>query len=294
MDGSARRLLPGPILPDRLAAKWVLFLLMCLGAAQPIANAQQVAPASGVSSPGRQVPHPLDPALELSRESLAHFQANVRDYTALFVKRTRVDGELSQMQHISVKIRNPKMTEGKLAVPMGVYLRFLKPDAVKGRELIWVQGQNDGKLMVHQAGLLNLATLKLAPDSYLAMRGQRYPVTDIGIENLTKKLIATAERDRRYGECEVKFFPNAKVGAVACRMIQVTHAVKRPHFDFYRAQVYFSRELNAPIRYVSWSWPVAQDGEPVLEEEYNYLHVRTNVGLTSLDFDPENPDYQFR
>ena len=49
-----------------------------------------------------------------------------------------------------------------------------------------------------------------------------------------------------------------------------------------------------PIRYESWSWPTTADGPPVLEEEYTYLRVATNVGLTDIDFDISNPAYNFR
>jgi hypothetical protein len=76
-------------------------------------------------------------------------------------------------------------------------------------------------------------------------------------------------------------------------VIQVVHPVKRPHFDFYRARVFFDNELNFPIRYASWSWPIENDGEPVLEEEYTYTDVNLNVALTDRDFDPENAEYNF-
>ncbi|MGN6136394.1 MAG: DUF1571 domain-containing protein, partial [Aureliella sp.] len=32
---------------------------------------------------------------------------------------------------------------------------------------------------------------------------------------------------------------------------------------------------------------------PPLEEEYTYLDVQLNVGLKDIDFDPENPAYNF-
>jgi hypothetical protein len=76
-------------------------------------------------------------------------------------------------------------------------------------------------------------------------------------------------------------------------MFQIDHPVKRPYFDFYRAQVFFDHELRMPVRYASWSWPAEQDGEPVLEEEYTYTDVRINVGLTDIDFDPDNSVYDF-
>lgn len=237
--------------------------------------------------------HPLDPALRISQSSLDHIRTNIRDYTANFIKRTRVDGELSEMQCARVKIRHRQMNNGRLAVPMGVYLDFYQPDSVKGREVLWVEGRNDGKLIAHEAGFKNLTNVKLDPTGYLAMRGQRYPITDIGMENLTVKLIDTALRDRQYGECEVRFFNNAKVGDQICNMVEVTHPNHREHFDFHRARVYFSQELNMPIRYASWSWPSSPGGEPILEEEYTYINIKTNVGLTDKDFDTDNPDYRF-
>lgn len=33
--------------------------------------------------------------------------------------------------------------------------------------------------------------------------------------------------------------------------------------------------------------------KPVLEEEYTYMDVKLNVGLTDEDFDPDNKTYQF-
>ena len=156
-----------------------------------------------------------------------------------------------------------------------------------------MDGQNDGKLIAHEGGFAKLISVRLDPNGYLAMRGQRRPITDIGIENLLKKIIEAGERDRQHKECEVQFFKNAKIGEVGCTVMQITHPVKRPYFDFYLAKVYFSNDMNIPIRYESWSWPTEPGGKPVLEEEYNYLDVKLNVGLTDRDFDTSNPDYRF-
>ena len=111
--------------------------------------------------------------------------------------------------------------------------------------------------------------------------------------DLAVKLIETAERDRRYEECDVRFSKNAKVNDRICTLIQVTHPVMRPHFDFCRARVYFDNELNIPIRYAAWSWPVEEGGELQLEEEYTYTNLNINVGLTDHDFDPDNTEYDF-
>jgi len=240
------------------------------------------------------VNHPLDPAIEVARESLRHIQTNVDDYTALFVKRCRVDGDLPPMTFAHLKMRNGKYDEGRVVTPMSVYLDFLKPSSTRGREVIWVEGQNNGKLAAHHGGFANVATLWLDPNGYLAMRGQRYPVTDIGIENLLKKIIERCQHDRQLGACDVQIFRDAKIGKVPCTMVQVTHPEPRPNLSYYRARVYFDNELNVPIRYDSTTWPTEPDGDPVIQEEYTYLRVKLNVGLTDEDFDTENPKYRFR
>lgn len=268
-------------------------LVLMVAALPSQVSAQRVIQAANVASATPTTEHPIDPALELARSSLLHAQEQINDYTALFVKRCRVDGELPPLQYAKLKIRDRKVENGSVATPMGVYLDFLKPSDVQGREVIWTEGANDGKMVVHQGGLSRFVTVYLDPNGYLAMRGQRYPVTDIGIENLLKKIIETAERDRKYDECEMKIYRNAKVGKMSCTMVEVIHPVRRDHFDFHRARVYFSDDLKVPIRYKSWSWPKAAGQEPPLQEEYNYLRLAVNVGLTEADFDPDNPAYRY-
>ena len=261
-----------------------------------LAQQTQAQPASSVIARTSTEPDTsqIDSAIKLAQESLNHLQQNVNDYTALFVKRCRVNGELPPLQYARVKIRNRKNDDGKLLTPLSVYLNFLKPTSVQGREIIWVEGQNDGKMVVHETGIGGLININLDPHGALAMRGQRYPLTDIGIENLVQKVIETGIRDRPHGECNVQFFQNAKIGDITCMMLQVTHPIKRDHFDFYQARIYFDENLKVPIRYESWSWPTTPGGKPVLEEEYMYLQLAVNVGLSDQDFDIGNPNYRFR
>lgn len=237
--------------------------------------------------------HPIDAALRIARDGVDHIRANVVDYTATIVKRERVNGKLGETQFVSAKIRNRKRDGDKLVTPFAVYLKFLKPNSVKGREVIWVENANDGKLVAHEAGLLNIRAVYLDPDGYLAMMGQRYPIYKIGIENLVSELIVKGEAQRKHGKCEVNFFKNARIDDRTCLLIEVINPVQLPGLEFYRAHIFIDNELNVPVRYAAWSWPEAPGGEPALLEEYTYRNIRLNVGLTDLDFSPENPAYQF-
>lgn len=245
-----------------------------------------------IEQPG-VAPHPLTPAIERAQEGLKLIEETINDYTTTIIKRERIGGTLKEHEFISAKIRNRKVKDGKVVVPFAVYLKFLKPDAVAGREVIWVEGQNDNKIVAHETGLLGFKRFYLPPDGFLAMMGQRYPITNIGVQTLIEELLVRAKHDLKYGECEVKFYKGAKVDKYVCTLIEVVHPVQRDHFTFYRARIYIDETLGVPVRYAAWTWPAEPGGEPVLEEEYTYRNLKLNVGLTDADFDPDNAAYDY-
>ncbi len=247
-------------------------------------------------TPGDQATavHPLDPALEMARKALAHIEGDLHDYTCTLVKRERVGGELLPHEFIECKIRHPGKRDG-VAVPFSVYLKFRKPDNMRGREVIYVAGRNSDKITAHEGGIKGrfLPTVNLLPTSALALRGNRYPVTEIGIKTLTERLIEKGERDRELGICKVRFVDGAKVAKRPCTMLEVRHDEANPAYDFHVARVFLDKQLGVPIRYEAYDWPSSEDGKPVLIEEYTYIDLKTNVGLTDEDFDRENPNYRF-
>jgi hypothetical protein len=239
--------------------------------------------------------HPLDPALDMARESLKHIEATLVDYTCRIVKQERIRGELQDQEFIDAKIRNRKIQDGKTIVPLSVYMKFVEPAKVKGREVVWVEGKNNDKLRAHEGGAAGrfLPSVWLDINGTLAMRGQLHPISDIGVENLVLKLIERGTKERQYPECEVNFIKNARINGRSCTVIQVMHPTQRPHFEFYKAEIFIDDQLKFPIRYAAYYWPDKPGSpEPVLEA-YTYLNIKTNVGLKDADFDPENPNYNF-
>jgi len=125
------------------------------------------------------------------------------------------------------------------------------------------------------------------------MKDQRYPITELGVANLTKRLIEVGEHDKQFGECDVKFFQGTKVGGRECTMIQVTHPVPRRNFIFHIARIYIDDQLGLPIHYEAYDWPNQPGGNPELLEEYTYTNLKINQGFTDSDFDVHNPQYGF-
>lgn len=262
---------------------------------QPVYKVAQqlVDPSTGAASTPTSAPneatrqpatteHPLEPALKMAYSSL-DTAAKIKDYTATMYKRERINGTLGDYECMEIKVRHQ---------PFSAYTKFLAPANLQGQEAVYVAGKNDGKLIGHGVGIRRIAGwVPLDPNGALAMAGQRYPITEIGVYNLVRRLIEVGEADKKYGECEVKFFKGAKINGRLCTAIQVVHPVPRANFQYHLARIFVDDELNVPIRFEAYDWPTTQGGQPPLIEEYTYVGIKVNNNLTDLDFDINNPNY---
>lgn len=253
--------------------------------------------AGEVSAIQRENKHPLDPALEIAYQDLEHIRKNIRDYTATLVSHERIGGKLNPEQTMFVKIRNGKLAGDEPAVPFSVYIKFLAPKDRAGREVIYVAGQNDNMLIGHEAGLLNFTRYKLYTNGIVAMNGERYPITEIGMERLAEQLIKRGEEERLLDPVETHVEVTVEKGFERlerkCTRIRLHYPDKTAKVEFHSAEICIDEELLMPTYYVAYSWPTEPGGEPVLEEEYTYTDIKLNVGLTDADFDPDNKEYKF-
>jgi hypothetical protein len=245
------------------------------------------APHAGIAAlqPGDPNEHPLMPALRWARSGVGNIE-KIADYSATLFKRERIDGKLGEQEVLFLKIRHR---------PFSVYLRFDGPPSQKGQEVLYIDGANDGKMWAHGVGVQRtlFKTVSLKPDGAIAMQGERYPITEIGMLNLTQRMIEVGEEDIKYGECEVKFFKGAKINDRTCTCTQLIHPVPRRNFLYHLARIFIDDELNLPIRYESYDWPKREGDAPELLEEYTYTNVRLNNNFKDIDFDVHNPRYRF-
>jgi len=251
----------------------VAAVCLCTSAAQTaLAQNQSDVPAN----------HPFAPVINLAMKGQEATQ-KVKDYEAVLTKREYIGKELVTSQ-MEIKVRHE---------PFSVYLKFREPHA--GREVLYVAGQNGGKILAHEgSGLSSLiGTVSLDVNSREALKENRYPITMIGIRNMVSKLIEQWEVESQYGECEVKYYPNAQLGNVECRVVETSHPVPRRQFKYSTTRLYLDKETNLPIRCECYGFPVSPGEKAPLIEEYTYTNLRTNTGLTDFDFDRNNPAYQF-
>lgn len=228
--------------------------------------------------------HPLYPALELARRVENRIASEIRDYRALLVKRERLGEEIRE-EHLRIKIRHE---------PFSVYACRLDAQGQPADEGIFVDGRNDNKLIGYTKSFPGrlLGTVAIDPRGPIAMTNQHYPITEIGILNLCRRIIEIVQEDMGHDECQVAFRQTELDGrAVTC--VEVVHPQRRPYFRFHVGRVYLDRQLDVPLRYEAYDWPKEPGGEPELIEQYTYRDLELNVGLSDRDFDPKNPEYHF-
>ncbi len=239
--------------------------------------------------------------LELARQARQQMSTSLNDYSARFVKQeTDTSGVLTEESEILMKVQTRLRNETDDA-PMRVYLKFTRPDSVNGREVIWGEDIYDGNMQVKEAGLLGLMTISLDPNGMIAMRGQRYPISEIGMVRLVEKLIERGERDVDSPDISVTITGDYRVGDVPAELIQVRRSKPAGgEDDFALAEIAYDPDRQLILSYRSFGWPqegehVASDdiGQLPLQESYTYHDIKTNVGLTDSDFDTSNPEYSF-
>lgn len=257
-------------------------------APEPLLN-PSITPASETLT---SAPHPLDRAINIAENALKNIQSNVRDYSAIMVKRERINGVLGCPEYMQMKVRCPRTVSGQ-DVPFSVYLKTLKPKKAAGREVIWIEGQNDNKLCAHETGLLGMKRFYLEPTGWIAMQNNRYPIFDAGIENLIIKLIERAQTAKVAGHSVVTYRDNAEIMKRKCSLIELLNEEQHEDDEFYKAHVFVDDELNLPVRYVAFDWPKTPGGKPEIIEEYTYVRINLNQGFQDNDFSADNPDYKF-
>jgi len=200
--------------------------------------------------------HPYIPLIKIAQDSLDYIDREVRDYSAVLIKKDAAYGN----QELFIKVRHN---------PYSVYVKFLSPNREAGKEAVF----KDGQIRAHGVGVQRiLGTLNLRPTSPLAMAGQRYPITDLGLRRIAERVIETGDREKSYSECVVNI-ENTDSGT--CYIIE--HPEPRKQFFFHVAKIFVKD--NLPVRTQIFDW------NKVLVEDYTYTEIKINQGFTDKDFD---------
>lgn len=230
--------------------------------------------------------HPLAGFLKMAEKSRKAL-AGVKDYTAMFVKMEVVHGK-KYPHSMAMKFRSK---------PFSVYLYFVEKH--KGRRVLYVEGENDGKLLARDGGFGAIAgTIALLPDSEKAMKEGRYPITKIGMAHMLNAVVEQWKKELKSPNIRTKVMQGAKLKphdrrlpTIECTVLESEHTKKEKGVEFFRTRLYLDTKTNLPVRVEQYGFPKRRGRKPPLLAEYTYWNVKTNVGLKDIDFSRRNPRY---
>jgi len=227
----------------------------------------------------------------LLQDARAHLQT-IPDYYATFVRQERVGKQLLNRETTELKVRHS---------PFSVYMKWHEGSDI-GRELLFIEGQNNNRLIVSPGTIL--PTVKLDPTGEMAMEASRYPVTESGILNLVEKILSYCERDLKLGEgVGCQFLPEQKFDGRLCHVIRTDYTCAEVDAEYRTSLIYLDKESFIPLCIKNYGWP-DRCGAPssagdqltdvTLLEFYAFTGLSYHVRLPEGEFDHANSQYRFR
>ena len=202
---------------------------------------------------------------------------NIKSYEFLLVKRELVNGRDTGHQYIRVK----SQTE-----PFKVYVKYLKPVSLAGREALYVEGQD---LIVKRGGRRNPnMTLYITPQSPMAMEGNRYPITHINPKIICEQLLKQIDKELRFSDTTITKYENVSVYGHNGTHYRLVHNTQEPGMECIMAELLISKKLGIPIYYKAMDW----NGKVL--EEYAFKDMKLNVNFDDNVFQINNTEYGFK
>ena len=198
-------------------------------------------------------------------------------YTAVFHKQERVKGWLKTKETVYLKFKKP----------FKVYMKWIE-DPGKGREILYVDGWNNNRILLRDPGFLGVVIMNLDPQGHLAMNGSRHPINEAGLHHLVSLLGTHLRRGSRLGELEFQDHREEHMYGRTTRKIEVVFPKEKTKgYYCFRIILHLDRDWKIPIRIQVYDW------DKMLVEDYGYEYLRFDAELTDADFDPRNPKYRF-
>ena len=213
-----------------------------------------------VPRPGLGTSEALEPQEIMQRMASAY--DGIRDYTALFLKRERIKGVLLPLEIIELRFQ----------APFKVYMAWRKPHA--GRVIVYIEGDNDDKILVNPGGALRFLRLKLAPTSSLAIQKTHHTIHEVGLQKTIALLEREYERGQREGQVTLSLQGDDEVAdRSAYHLTLVCHADKTAGYYAQRGEIWVDTAYFLPIRLSLYDW------DNQLYAYYEYQSLRLNPGL---------------
>jgi hypothetical protein len=228
-------------------------------------------PPAAAAPDATRVADPLGAMLADARTAYA----KVRDYTCTFTRQERINDVLGAEQVAEMKVR---------AQPAAALVRFAKPEAAFGLEMLYAANKRDGKIRYRPGGL-KAATTVVAADDPKLLAENRHPVTQLGVGPTLDLLGSIAAREKAMGNPVEVYASDYKFAGAAVTRYEVYTRRPHAHRYAYKVTVYVDKETKLPVRFEAYDQPKSGSAAGDLLEAYSYTNLKLNAGLGDATFE---------
>lgn len=222
----------------------------------------------------------------------------IPNYKFTLTRRERVNGDLLPAQVIDVKLRHQ---------PFSLYMKWIDGEGpgVKGRQLLYVDGLHDNKLVILPGGLLGRVSgpQVLALNDPLVTAEARHPATDCGLKHLAETVLHHHRQDLaadcRGVQCELH--DQQTCNDRPCYLFVAEYDSPERSPTYRKVAIFIDKELSMPIAIQNFTWAQGVAPEELdsvtLVEAYTYSDIVVDTreaGLTEDDFSRDNPKYRLK
>ena len=204
----------------------------------------------------------------LLKLAIKNYTATITDYTGKFHKQERIGKKLGKKQVISFKFREK---------PFSVAMKWDK-NAGSANRLLYIEGQNDNKMLVHPTGLLSLIkSVKLDPRGKQALSCNLRPCDMFGFHRNMLETLKIYEKAAKNGDLTTKC---SAIETIDGRDYITLERILPEKKDYPAAKllVKFDLDYLLPTSLASYDW------QGNLISEYTFTDLKFNTGLTDKDF----------
>lgn len=189
----------------------------------------------------------------------------ITDYSCTFHKKEAVDGEIIKSK-----------SELKVKKPFSVF--YKESEGInKDVACVYIEGKNDNKLATRNSGMLGLMTVNLDPNGSIAMRGNRHPITHLGIGYILSSALKDITQAQKNKDAVFTYEGVQMVYGRKAHQVKTVYPENKGYYA-HIVQLFYDDETGLPLKITMFDWKKS------FIEEYGYENLKTNVGLSEKDF----------
>lgn len=221
----------------------------------------------------------------------ARFMEDMENYTVVFHKQERINGDLQEQQSIDMKVQHQPH--------FAVYMKWKNFE--RGRQVLYSDQYEDGCMVVKFGGFKRiLPALKLEPNSSNARAESRYPVTQAGILGMIRQILVHRQEDLKRGHgVNCVRLPDQEFDQRRCYVFLLTYEDPKFCETYRKSIVHIDARHHIPLMIRNYTWATDSDGkteaeldESTLIEHYSFTGLDFERQLVAKDFSRENPRYR--